>query len=67
MSNAIFNMKIVALDESWLNRETKSYYIPLKEIVLAHFQSLFGKSNHDAFWENAAKIHKRGCVKEFFL
>ena len=38
----------------------------LKEIVLAHFHSLFKGSNLDAFWENKGKIHERGCVKEFF-
>ena len=39
----------------------------MKEIALAHFQSLLGRSNRDAFWENEGKIHARGCVKEFFF
>ena len=39
----------------------------LKETVLAHFQSLFGRSNRDAFWENEGKIHEGGCVKDFFV
>ena len=36
------------------------------EIVLAHFQRLFGRSNRDAFLENEGKIHEGGYVKEFF-
>ena len=39
----------------------------LKEIVLAHLQSLFGRSNRDAFLENEGKILEEGCLKEFFL
>ena len=38
----------------------------LKEIVLAHFQSLFRGNNHDEFWENEGKIHEGGCVNKFF-
>ena len=30
----------------------------MKEIVLVHFQSLYGSSNCDAFWENEGKIHE---------
>ena len=41
------------------------YYFPLKEIVVAHFQSLSGRS-HDYFWENKGKIHEGGYAKEFF-
>ena len=37
----------------------------LKEILLAHFQSLFGRSNRDAFLENEGKIHEGGHIKEF--
>ena len=29
----------------------------LKDILLAHFQSLFGKSNSDVFLENEGKIY----------
>ena len=43
---------------------TRLYF--LKEIVLAHFQRLFGRRNHDVSLENEAKIHEGGCVKEFF-
>ena len=32
-------------------------FIFLKEILLAHFQSLFGKSNRDVFLENEGKIY----------
>ena len=34
----------------------------LKEIVLPHFQSLFGRSSRNEFWENEGKIHERGYV-----
>ena len=43
---------------------TRLYF--LKEIVLAHFQRLFGRSNCYVFLENKGKIHEGGCVKEFF-
>ena len=36
------------------------------KIALAHFQSLFGRSNREAFSENEGKIHEGGCVKEIF-
>ena len=45
-------------------RVTRLYF--LKEIVLAHFQRLFGRSNRDVFLENEGKIHEGGCVKELF-
>ena len=35
--------------------------------MLAHFQSLFRKGNHDVFWENEDKIHDLRCVNEFFF
>ena len=42
--------------------------------MLAHFQSLFGRtatflgrSNRDAFWENEGKIHERMCERVFFV
>ena len=43
----------------------------LKEIVLAHVQSHFGRSNRDVFWknvfrENEGKMHDGVCVIEFF-
>ena len=38
----------------------------LKEILLAHFQRLFGRSNHDVFLEHEGKIHEERCVKELF-
>ena len=37
-----------------------------KEIALAHFQSIFGRSNLDVFWENQRKMHEGECGKEFF-
>ena len=55
---------------NWLNRSITSnttfrlYF--LKETVVAHFQNLFGRSGHDAFWENKDKIHEGGYVKEIF-
>ena len=58
-------------EDSWLRWivieqvNYKQYYFPLKEIALAHFQTLFGRSNRDAFWENKGKIQK-WCVKEFY-
>ena len=64
-------MKKVHLDESKLSNQITSnttfHLYFLKEIVLAHFQNLFGRSNRDAFWENEDKIHKGGCVKEIFF
>ena len=38
---------------------TRLYFllIFLKEILLEHFQSLFGKSNRDFFLENEGKIY----------
>ena len=53
------------MNRDWTGK-LQEYYFPLKEIVLEHFQSLFGRSNRDAFWENEGKIHEGGCVKEFF-
>ena len=32
--------------------------------MLAHAQSLFGRSNHDAFWENESKIHEKSDHQE---
>ena len=43
---------------------TRLYF--LKEILLAHFQRFFGRSNRDVFLENEGKIHEGGCVKELF-
>ena len=43
----------VTLLYSW----KKYMFIFLKEILLAHFQSLFGKSNRDVFLENEGKIY----------
>ena len=37
----------------------------IKEIVLAQFQNLLGRSNRDEFWENDDEIHGGGCV--FFV
>ena len=62
-SNCIVNMEKVDLDESWL-QVTRSYF--LKEILLAHFQRLFERSNRDVFLENEGQIHEGGCVKELF-
>ena len=42
---------------------TRLYF--LKEI--AHFQSLFVRSNRDTFWENEDKINEEECLKESFL
>ena len=39
----------------------------LKEILLAQFQSLFGRSNCDGFLENEGKIHEGWYVKEIFF
>ena len=38
----------------------------LKEIVLAHFQRFFGRSNRGVFLENKGKIHEGGYVRELF-
>ena len=35
--------------------------------MLAHFQTLFGRSNRDAFGKNEGKIHEAGCVKTLFF
>ena len=37
------------------------------QIALAHFQTLFGKGNRDAFWENEGKIHERMCERVLFV
>ena len=39
----------------------------LKEILLAQFQNLIGRSNRDAFLENRGKIHEGRDVKLFFV
>ena len=58
------------VDESQLIRQitsnTTSRWYFMKEIVFVHFQSLFGRSNRNAFLVNADKIHEGRCVKEFF-
>ena len=53
----------------WIVIELVNYKIvfPAERIVLANFQSLFRRSDPDAFWENEGKIHERRCVKEFFF
>ena len=51
------------------NTTTRLYF--LKEIVLAYFQSLLGRSNRDilweneVFWENKGKVHDGVRGKEF--
>ena len=35
----------------------------MKEIILAYFQNLFGRSNREAFLENEGKPHERGYMK----
>ena len=64
-------MKKVDLDEPWLNwqitSKTTFYLCLLKQIVIAHFQSLFERSNRDAFWETEGKMHEGECVKEVFF
>ena len=57
-------MNKVDLDESPLKKQFESnttfrLYL-LKESVLTHFQSLFGRS------KNEGKIHEGGYLKEFF-
>ena len=58
--------------DCFLSNTTSRLYF-LKEIVLAHFQSLFGRSNrhllweNDVFWENEGKMDDGVCVKEFFF
>ena len=70
-SNATFCMKKVCLDELYLIRKITSnttfrlYF--LKESMLAHFQSLSGRSNCDAFRENEGKIHEGACVKKSYF
>ena len=39
----------------------------MKEIVLAHFQRLFGRNNRHIFLENEGKTHEEGCVKVFLV
>ena len=39
----------------------------MKEIVLTHFQKLFGRNNRDVFIENEGKIDEGGCVKVFLI
>ena len=59
---------------TWMNRNWTgklqinnfhSYF--QREIVLSHFEVLFGRSNLDVFWENEGKIHDGGCLKELFF
>ena len=57
-------LTISVLLRPWSSSTFRLYF--LKEIVLSHFQSLFGRSSHDVTWENEDKIHDGGCVKEFF-
>ena len=60
-------------EESWLRwvvLEQVNYYFPfclyfLNEIVLAHFQKLFGRSNR-VYSEKKGKMREGGCVKECF-
>ena len=44
---------------------TRLYF--LKEIVRAHFQRLFGRSNHDVFLKTEDKIHEGRCLKVFLV
>ena len=39
----------------------------LKEIMLAHFQSLFGRSNCDVSWKIKRKNMKEVCEWAFFV
>ena len=53
-------------------RVSKNAFFIEQEIVLAHFQSLSGRSTrhvfweNDVFWEKEGKMHDGVCVKEFF-
>ena len=38
----------------------------LKVILLEHFQSLFGKSNRDVFFENEGKVYYKSSRPEVF-
>ena len=46
------------------NNSTFCLYF-LKQIVVPHFQSLFGRNNRDTFWENEGKIYEGRCVIPF--
>ena len=72
-SNPTFNMKEVDLDVVIEQVNYKNQYFLLifpyfqTEILLAHFESRFGRSKRDVVLENERKIHKGGYVKEFFF
>ena len=50
------------LDENHTERKSNA-----TEILVAQFQSLFGRSNRDAFLDNEGKIHEGRYVKRFFV
>ena len=63
-------MKKIDLDESQLDGNTSNttfrlYF--LKESVLTDFQSLFERSNCDAFWEKEDEVHEEVCLEEFLF
>ena len=59
----MFNMELTWRNCNWTGKlqATRLYF--LKEIVLTHFQRLFGRSNRDVFLENEGKVYAEAATR----
>ena len=59
----MFNMELTWKNCNWTVKlqATRLYF--LKEIVLAHFQRFFGRSNRDVFLENEGKVFAEAVTR----
>ena len=51
------------MNRTWTAKLQVALLIFPERIVLTHFQSLFVRSNPNAFWDNEGKINEEECVK----
>ena len=63
MPNCIFNMELTSryCKRTGKLQVTRLYF--LKEIVLAHFERLFGRSNGDVFLKNESKVYAEAATR----
>ena len=62
-SNCMFNMELTWRNCNWTGKLQATRFYFLKEIVLAHFQRLFGRSNRDVFLENEGKVYAEATTR----
>ena len=62
-SNCIFNIELTWRNCNWSGKLQVTRLFFLKEIVLAHFQRIFGRSNRDVFLENERKVYAEAATR----